>query len=563
MFLDPPQTFPWGAIGAAARRPRHPHRISASQFDRADRRLLAGVVTPVLLLLLALGFFLAFFHPATLEVGNAGWLIRDSDNGENALGAHAYWHDSAAGASLGTKLLNAPDGVPVLYTDSNPLVTLAGKPFARLMPVDAQLVGPFILFSLVLQATFAWLLLRRHAPGPIALWAGVVLLAFPPTLANRFVHANLMAHWTILAALYLYLDTERGHRLARWMPLIAVTALIHSYLLVMVGAIWASAMLVRFVEGSGRTRFVTVAQGAAVLAMVALLAHWLGVGDQMWTGTFGTYAMPLDALWNPGNGNLSRLLPSPGGDPGRWSEGFQYLGAGGLLLVAAASVVARVRPARDGERATGRRLRGLVPALVVLGALASIHFPLPVVAMKLLDPVRASGRLFWPVGYVLVLMAILAIFRLSAERAALALIGMVALQIVDLGGMATMIRAQSRAADEHRLYSRTPDPRWSRLVGQARSIAFLPGDVTRDLGLFQEIAWRAVDAGRPVTNVYAARTSQATLRRLHAEATAFARGELVPGRLYVLLSGAAVPVAAASRVLHLDGVTVVAPVRWR
>lgn len=564
MFFPLTRALHAGATGATIGRFRLPAERSVSRFDGAGRWPFAWLITPAFLLLMPVCFFLAFFHAATLQVGNPGWLINDSDNGENALGAHAFWHDGSTGTSLKTTLLNSPEGVPVLYTDSNPLISLAARPFATLMPVDAQLVGPSILFSLILQAVFAWLLLRRHAPGPIALWAGVALLAFPPTLANRFIHANLMAHWTILAALWLFLDNKRGDRLVWWMPLIAATALIHSYLLVMVGAIWASAMLMRFVESSGWKRLVTVGQGAAVLAMVAILAAWLGVGDQMWTGTFGTYAMPLDALWNPGNPNFSRLLPSPGGNPGRWSEGFQYLGAGGLVLLATAVVVARSRPVRDGERLAGGRLRGLAPALVVLGFLATIQFPLPTLAMKLLDPVRASGRLFWPVGYVLVFMAILAVFRLSAERAGLALIGMVALQIVDLGGMATMIRAQSRAADLHQLYHRSLDPRWDNLVGQAQSIAFMPGNVTRNLGLYQEIAWRAVKLGRPVTNVYAARTSRATLHRLNAEAAAFARGALVPSRLYVMLSGGVpVPAAAASRVLRLDGITVIAPAQSR
>ncbi len=81
--------------------------------------------TPLLLLLLPLALFLSFFHPSILAVDNPGWLIRGSDNGENALGAHAYRYDPTAGASLKTKLLNAPEGVPILYTDSNPLMTLA------------------------------------------------------------------------------------------------------------------------------------------------------------------------------------------------------------------------------------------------------------------------------------------------------------------------------------------------------------------------------------------------------------------------------------------------------
>jgi Family of unknown function (DUF6311) len=521
------------------------------------------LATPILLFLLPLSFFLSFFHWETLNVGNAGWLIRGSDNGENALGAHAYWHDPAAGISLRTELLNAPEGVPVLYTDSNPLLTLAAKPLTTLLPNDAQLVGPFILFSLVLQAIFAWLLLRQHAPGPVALWAGIVMLAFPPTLANRFMHANLMAHWTILAALYLFLDVKRGAQLRWWVLLIAITALIHSYLLIMVGAIWASAMLVRFVKGSGRTRILTIGHGVIVLALVAVLAKWLGVGDQISTGTFGYFAMPIDALWNPRIGRFSTLLPTSRDNGGVWYEGFQYLGAGGLILIAAAVVIAWHRSAPESERAIRQRLLALTPALIVLAILATLQMSLPPTVVALLDPVRASGRLFWPVGYVLILLAVMAVFRLSAERAGLVLIGIIALQVVDLTGMAATIRAHSQDAETQRLYARTLDPRWDRLVDQARSVSFMPSDVPRDLALFQEVSWRAIKAGRPVLNVYAARTSHATTLRLDAEAAAFTRGELVPGRLYVLLKGSRLPaataVAAGSHVLHLDGRTVIAP----
>jgi len=522
-------------------------------------RWLARLATPLLLIALPIALFLAFFHASTLQLDNAGWLIRGTDNGENALGAHAYWHDPHAGVSLRTTLLNAPDGVPVLYTDSNPLLTLAAKPIAALLPADAQLVGPLILLNLLLQALFAWLLLRRHAPHPVALWAGVALLAFPPTLFNRFIHVNLMAHWTILASLYLFLDPRRGERMRWWMPLIAVTALIHSYLLVMVGAIWAAMMLARLSEGSVRSRIVTVGQGAAMLVMVAMLALWLGVGDQVPTRSFGYFSMPLDALWNPGLAHFTRFLPAHEPYPGRYFEGFQYLGVGGLVLVGAAIVIAYRQPVRDGEDAVRQRLRRLAPALIALAMLAITSTQLPSSLQVALDPVRASGRLFWPVGYVMILMAVLSLFRLAAERAALALVGIVALQVIDLSGMALAVRAQSRDADWHQLYARTTDPRWEGLIRDAGSIAFLPGEVTRDLWPFQEIAWRAASAGKPVANVYAARTSQVTLRRLIAQRAAFDRGALVPDRLYVLLPGVPVPAAAGSRRLMIDGLTVIAP----
>ncbi|MFG6282510.1 DUF6311 domain-containing protein [Sphingomonas sp. S6] len=529
----------------------------------ADPAMWQRWIAPVLLLALPLLAFAAFFHLETLRIDNAGWLIRASDNGENALGAHAYWHDRAAGVSLKTHLLNAPDGIPVLFTDSNPLLTLLVKPFAGLLPADAQFVGPLILCNFVLQALFAWLLLRRHAPGPLALWAGVVLLAFPPTLMNRFIHVNLMAHWTILAALYLFLDPVRRDRLGWWAALVAVTALIHSYLLVMVGAIWASTILVRVTEGSGRSRLVTMAQAAAMLVLVGLLAIWLGVGDQIAARNFGQYSMPLDALWNPGLDHFSTLLPGHEPTPGRYFEGFQYMGAGALILVIAAIVIARRVPEAPRQRAVRERLRQLAPALIVLAILAVTRMHLPPFLQVALDPVRASGRLFWPIGYVLMIVLLLTVYRLPARRSGLLLAGLLLIQLLDLTGMARAVRAQSQDAASGPMYVRTQDPRWQPLIAGSRSVAFIPGDVTHDLGLFQEVAWRAINAGHPVSNVYAARTSGETLHRLRLERDAFDSGALVPGRLYVIQSPVPLPAKADHRAIALDGVTVLAPIAHR
>ncbi|MES2754522.1 MAG: DUF6311 domain-containing protein [Pseudomonadota bacterium] len=521
--------------------------------------------------LLPLLAYLALFHAETLLIDNPGWLIRGTDNGENALGLHAYLRDAGAGWSLRTALLNTPDGVPLLFTDSNPLLGLLAKPFAPLLPPDAQFVGVWILLCFVLQTLFAWLLLRRHAPSALALWVGVAFLAFPPTLANRFIHANLMAHWVILAALWLFLEPERGARLRWWAALIAVTALVHSYLLVMVGAIWASAMLTRFVRSEWHGFVAVIGQVAAIGFIVLVAALWLGVaGDFVPAGNYGAFAMPLDALWNPGNATYSNVLPAVLQREGRGFEGFQYLGLGGLILFVLAVITAWQQPVAGPEREVRRRLLWLVPALVVLTLLAVgnrpdlagiplTRFELPQDIIDALDAVRASGRLFWPVGYTLILIALLALFRLPQQRAGLILAGLLAVQLADISGMAQAIHATSSEAPFRHRYVRTVDPRWDSLIASARDVAFVPGDVTKDLGLFQEVAWRAVLLGRPTTSVYAARTSRTTAARLAREESAFARGELVPGRLYVLLPTAPLPPAATARVTFLDGVVVIRP----
>ncbi|MBX3595623.1 DUF6311 domain-containing protein [Sphingomonas sp.] len=519
---------------------------------------------PILpLAVLPLLLFGAFFHWQILDVANIGWLLRGSDNGENALGLHAFLNDPAP-AFLRTSLLNAPDGVGLLFTDSNPLVGLIAWPLRSLLPPPTQLIGWWILACLYLQVLFAWLLLRRHAPGPVTLWCGVLLLAALPSLFNRYIHANLMAHWLILWALWRFVTPERARSNAGWAVLIAVTAMIHSYLLVMVGAIWASAMAERaWRERDGVPRL--IAECAAMLAMVAAIAWALGVIEpHRASGNYGAFAMPIDALWNPGVEGWSRFLPAIAQRPGRGFEGFQYLGLGLLIALAAAAILRRGLPPAKGESDPLDRLKWLVPALIVLTLLAISTYPdfagqklprmpLPQTVANALDAVRASGRLFWPVAYVLVYAAIRILYRLPAERAALALAALALVQVADIAPMAHAVRAQSAEAALDATWVRTRSPRWHGMIGRARDIAFVPADVTGDLALFQEVAWRAADAGVPVRTVYAARPTLASEARQARETADFRAGRLAPGRLYIVTD--ATPLPPGAQLLMLDGVT--------
>lgn len=521
------------------------------------------------LIALPLALFLAFFHASVLDVGNAGWLIRGTDNGENALGLHAWLHDPAPGL-LETKLLNAPDGVPLLFTDSNPLVSALAFPLRAILPADAQWVGPWLLLCLFLQVWFAWRLLGGHAPGPVALWCGVLLLAALPTLFNRYIHANLTAHWLILWALARFLDPVKARSNPGWAVLIVLTALIHSYLLVMVGAIWASAMLARMAGETGAQRARALAEGAAMLALVVGVAWMLGVFmPHAAAGNYGVFAMPLDALWNPGTPVFSAFLPATAQPLGRGFEGFQYLGLGVLIALPLAAVLAwRMRGKAAAEVADLRRLIWLAPALIVLTLLAIGHapsfagkqlfvLPLPQQVVDALDFVRASGRLFWPVAYVLVLVVVRTLYLLPRDRAALVLAVLAAVQMADMAPMAGVLRAYTAEADAHRRYFRTPDPRWGRIIAASRDIAFVPGDPTLDLALYQEVAWRAASQRRAVRSVYAARTSPASAARVDAETRAFRSGAIIPGRLYVLTPGEPLPPALRPYARRLDGIIVV------
>lgn len=568
--------FPGRPARLGKRENRGGRAINLTSFRRggdahspaATRHAIEGAASFAPLAALALALFGIFFHWQILDISNVAWLLRGTDNGENALGLHAWLHDPAP-AFLRTSLLNAPEGVGLLFTDSNPLLSALAFPLRGLLPADAQLIGWWLLACLFLQVFFAWLLLRRAAPNALALWCGVLLLAALPTLFNRTVHVNLMAHWLILWSLWRFMDPARAASNRGWAVLIAVTALIHSYLLVMVGAIWASAMLERlWVDRRGALR--TLAECAAILGMVGGIAWSLGVFEPHWpSGNYGAFAMPLDALWNPGIRGYSAFLPAIEQRPGRGFEGFQYLGLGLLALLPLAALLARrlPRPAVDGPDSLAR-LKWLVPALVVLACLAISTYPdfagqrlprlhLPRDIAVALDAVRASGRLFWPVAYVLVFAAIRILYRLPPRSAGLALAALAIVQAADLAPMAAAIRAQTAEARGAPRFVHTRSPEWDRLVAEAKDIAFVPGDVTKGLGVFQEITWRAAGARVPVRSVYAARPALASNARQEAETAAFRAGEVAPGRLYILIDGEPIPPPLLARARPLDGITIV------
>ncbi|MDQ2878092.1 MAG: DUF6311 domain-containing protein, partial [Pseudomonadota bacterium] len=381
--------------------------------------------------------------------------------------------------------------------------------------------------------------------------------------------SNLCAHWTILWALWIFVDQRRVRQFGWWFAVIAVTGLIHNYLLLMVGAIWASAMLERLWR---RDFAIVAAQGIGVAGLLAAIValHGLIGPHYIPTHSYGAFPMALDAIVNPAHQGYVALLPSTPDDQGRGFEGFQYLGAGLLALIIAAIGVALVRRRPANPPTELRRVVWLIPAFVVLTVLAIsngvlLHGNL-IAKIKLspgmidaLDPLRASGRLFWPVAYTVVFAAIATIARLPQCAATIVLAGALLLQIVDLTPMLAATRVDTAELMEPPVYRRTPDPRWNALIAGSSAIEFQPPDPFRDLPLLEEIGWRAVNACRPMRFTYLSRVSYAQQVRIDEDHRQFLAGKANPTRLYVLYPGYPVPAGLRARARMLDGIVVIPP----
>ncbi|EJW99800.1 hypothetical protein, membrane, partial [gut metagenome] len=283
----------------------------------------------------------------------------------------------------------------------------------------------------MLQGGFAALLLNLFTNSRVQILLGVLPFAFSPILLERtFRHTSLAAHFLILAALYYYIRGRRTSQLCSGLLIInCLSITIHPYFVPMTLALTFALVLELSLQNRRIQPF-----GWLTLNLVACgVLGWLfglfsssgsssgGSGIQ-----YGYFSMNLNALWNPISRNVlwSRFLPAQNQLPGNY-DGFAYLGLGVLLLLIF-STVFFVFDERNRIPELLKRHGALVFVCVCLCCFAVTHIvtangitlirlPLPQFLIQIATTLRSSGRLFWPVYYLLFIFALRGIFRLGTR----------------------------------------------------------------------------------------------------------------------------------------------------
>lgn len=405
--------------------------------NRIDRHGLARLA-PILVVALGVGAFLLFIGPRVLLPGNIAWLA-DGDPAQHYLGwlffRNSPWtFPLGLNPSLGLELSNG-----IAYTDSIPGLALFFKALSPVLPSVFQYFGGWLLACFVLQAWFGWKLAGLVTPGIVPrLLIAALFVSAPPMLLRTSAHLALSGHFLVLAAIYLVLRPGRRHQALFWLLLLVAASLTNAYLLLMTGACWAADVLGAAIsrKASWKSLLVEVPTNLAAVSVALWQAGFFAESDRG-AGGFGIFRLNLLSLIDA-NG-WSRVLPDLPGGPGDY-EGFNYLGLGLILL----ALVALVVLARGGASLRGQIARRpvFVLALASFAVFAisnnigvgghDLALDLPEFLATRASIFRASGRVFWPVFYVLVLAIAYLVVRGIDRRYVIALLaGAVALQVVD------------------------------------------------------------------------------------------------------------------------------------
>ncbi len=291
-----------------------------------------------------LGFVLyaAVFGFSILNITNIEWTL-EGDMAAHVLGLHFFRNEPWSVPIGAIRNYAHPYGTSLLAVEGYPFVLLV-KVFNGWFPKEPlQFHGIWILISCVLQGVAAMLLLRRTGSPMAARTLGATLFVVSPIMLFRAEaqHISLMSHFLILFALNLMLEqtvTRKG--MLAWAALFLLALWVHMYLLVM-SWLLLCAFLYRQVA---LLRSCSIAQAAmlsvgSLLPAVALFFALQPVTPSSGYHTgFGYYALNLNAPINP-FGGWSRLLAERPWGSGHY-EGFGYLGAGIILMLAALAIPA-------------------------------------------------------------------------------------------------------------------------------------------------------------------------------------------------------------------------------
>jgi len=439
------------------------------------------------------------------------------------------------------------------------------KLISPFLPDPFQFHGIWLLTCYVLQGFFGALLFSRFTSSRIVIFLGSLFFLLNPILVQRSgYHLALVSHWLILAGLYLYFGGFNKADKFKWAVLLAATAMVNFYLLIMLLIIWSGYLVKTWLENRNHSEILIFAPTAffSLLITMWFVGYFVMNPRHAVSGGFGFFSMNLVSPFNPAPyDHFTFLKPVDLAVMGQY-EGFSYMGFGALALLCFACY-GWVKGKMKLNPVKFLPLMGASLVLTLLAVSNKVVFAdtilftlnLPEFFDRPFNVIRSSGRMFWPVTYLIILSSTLVLLnRYGSKKAALITSMTLALQVIDFYPWYSSVNL-SRWEYSSPLKS----PSWNEILHHTKQVNFVPPDRQGDE--YIPFALLAANRGQFINVGYTGRVD-ATKRNLYRKQLMreFKSGHLNDETLYVIMD---ISLYRESYPSHksgmLDGYLIVAP----
>ena len=340
-------------------------------------------------------------------------------------------------------------GNSIVFTGAVPILAIFFKIFKFILPENFHFFNLWYFVCFFLQSYIAYKIIYALTKNSLYSFLGSLFFLISPILIGRLVmHMSLAAHWVILFAFYIELIVAKKKKLKYWIFIISFSALIHFYLTLMLLGLFFIFTASRLLDDKNfKLFFIENFLNLTILIFIMFVFGYFEVPitDSVGVG-YGNYKLNLASIFNPleliNHGQIlwSNILPSIKMSGGEQSEGFNYLGLGGILLLLILIITSIFR----FKDLNFYKLKPfiLIVILFTLVALTNkiyfsnveiLSFNINKYLYGVLGIIRASGRFFWPVYYLIFIGSIIIIYKNFSTKKSIGIISIILLfQIIDL-----------------------------------------------------------------------------------------------------------------------------------
>ena len=337
----------------------------------------------------------------------------------------------------------------IIFSDSIPIFAIFFKMIRIFLPENFQYFSLWVLLCIYLQFFFAFKIIFKFTKNLNYSLIGGLFFIFSTIFLNRSgIHLSLMGQWILLSGIYIEtINDKNKNKLLYQILNIALSTVIHFYFTIILILFYIFGKV--FDLFKQKIKFTNIIKETIIIIIPTLTVMYvvgyftIGLDDGLGWG-YGYYNFNLNSFFNPAGGNYfesfnwSKFLEQRKYQNGE-HEGFSYLGITGLFFL----LLFFVNFLFKKYLIVFNRYKILTISLLFLMLATSnnINFgenniflvPINNLFYALLSSIRASGRLIWPVYYLIFIFGIIYVFRLfENKKPTIVILTLFFVQIIDI-----------------------------------------------------------------------------------------------------------------------------------
>ena len=336
----------------------------------------------------------------------------------------------------------------IIFSDSVPFFAIFFKIFKSILPMNFQYFSIWIFVCLYLQLFFSFKIIYNLTGNFLYSLTGSLFFIFAAAFIHRgAIHLSLFAHWIILSGFYIEIIESKFKNLFRTVNIL-LSLTIHFYFTIILFLFYVLSQTYRYLEKQIKFNKALI-EIFKILFFAVLLMYFIGyfsinLNDGLGWG-YGVYNFNLNSFFNPSgfthfdNFSWSLFLPNLSYQNYEM-EGFSYLGISGIIFLLL--LITNLFYKKYYTIFSNKKLLIICIPFILLATSNNINIgetnilsiPFNNIAYLIFSGIRASGRLIWPVYYLIFFVGIIFIYKYFEDdkKAFLIILTLFLIQIVDL-----------------------------------------------------------------------------------------------------------------------------------